>query len=195
MIGKIKGKLAEIANTRALIETASGLFYNVFVTPTVIGSHPVGSNLEVYTYLQVREDAHVLFGFFSKKELLLFELLLSVSGVGPKTAFSIVSSVKTEEFVAAVKGNTLDYFTSIPGLGKKTAMKIILELSQKMKGEFAMEKMYLSEEDKTVVEALVALGYKTHEARALLAKIPKDLPLEKRIQEALKFTESAKKKV
>ncbi len=195
MIGKIKGIFTELENNEALIETASGLFYTVFVTPAIINTFPVGSKVEIYTHFHVREDVQILFGFESKKELQMFKLLLSVSGVGPKTAYTVISNIQIDSFIAAIKSNSLDYFTKIPGLGKKTAMKIILELSQKLKGEFAMEKMYLSEDDKTVVEALMALGYKSQDAKTLLTKIPKDLPLERRIQEALKFTEAIKKRV
>lgn len=195
MIGKIHGKIIELEGNEALIETSSGLSYYVFATPTVISKYPVHSVADVYTYLQVRDDAHILFGFNSKEELRFFKLLLSVSGVGPKTAFLVISHTKTDELLEAVKTNTLDYFTKIPGLGKKTAMKIILELSQKIKSEFSMEKMNLSEDDKTVIEALVALGYKSQDAKILLSQVPSDITLEKRIQEALKLSMKAQKKV
>jgi len=195
MIGKIHGKIIELEGNEALIETSSGLSYYVFATSTVISKYPVQSIADIYTYLQVRDDAHILFGFNSKEELKFFKLLLSVSGVGPKTAFLVISHTKTDELLEAVKTNTLDYFTKIPGLGKKTAMKIILELSQKIKSEFSMEKMNLSEDDKTVIEALVALGYKSQDAKVLLSQVPSDITLEKRIQEALKLSMKAQKRV
>ena len=187
MIGKIKGKLVEIDSNIGLIETASGLSYNVFLPSSLLSSLKFPISIDLYTYLQVRDDALVLFGFESKKEYKLFLQLISVSGVGPKTAFNIISFTKVDPLVIAVKENNIDYFTKVPGLGKKTAMKIILELSQKMKEEFSMEKMYLSEDDKVVVDALVSLGFKSQEAKKVLQKIPKNLSVEERIKKGLQM--------
>jgi len=186
MIGKIKGRLVEIDNNVGLVETSGGVFYEVFLTPSLISQTPLTSPINLYTYLQVREDALILFGFQTKKEHEFFKLLLTVPGVGPKTAYSVISFTKIDEVYAAVKENNVDYFTRIPGLGKKTAMKIILEISQKIKSEFNLQSMYLSEDDKTVVDALVSLGYKSIEAKKLLQKIPKDLSIEEKIKHALK---------
>lgn len=188
MIGKLKGKLAEIDGNIGLIETSGGVFYQVFLTPSLITSHQLLAEIEIYTFLQVREDALVLFGFEKKQEFDFFKLLLTVSGVGPKTAFSVVSFCVIDELITAVRSNQIDYFTKVPGLGKKTAMKIILELSTKLKSDFDMKSMILSEDDKTVIEALISLGFKSHEAKAILSKIPKQLTIENKIKEALKIT-------
>ena len=185
MIGKIKGKLIEIENNIGLVETTSGLSYNVYLTPQLISKFPTNSPIDIYTYLQVRDDALILFGFESKDQYKLFQQLLSVPGVGPKTAYSVVSFTKADEMVKAVKNNDIDYFTQVPGLGKKTSMKIILEFSQKFKQEFSLEKMYLSEEDKLVVDALVSLGFKNSQAKSVLQKIPKNLSVEERIKKGL----------
>ena len=187
MIGKIKGKVVELEENIALVETTSGLSYQVFVTPSVTTKINLPFEVSLYTYLQVREDAMVLFGFEEKKEYNFFKLLLSVSGVGPKTAFSVISFTKVDELINAVKENNPEYFTKIPGLGKKTAMKIILELSQKLQSEFKLEKMYLSEDDKTVVDALISLGFKSADARKILSKLPKGLNLEEKIKAGLKL--------
>lgn len=186
MIGKIKGTLVEIDSATGLIETASGIFYRLFLPPTY-QSKLLPAPVEIYTHLQVRDDAHVLFGFHSKNEYDLFLLLLSVSGVGPKTAYNVVSFSKPQELIAAIRQNEVDYFTRVPGLGKKTAMKIILELSQKLKEEFKMEKMYISDVDQTAVEALVSLGFKSQDAKGILSKLPKDLSLEDKIKEGLRL--------
>lgn len=188
MIGKLKGTLASVDGMTALLETASGVSYELFLSPQMIASTNPGSQIEVFTYLQVREDALVLFGFRTKDEHAFFKLLLTVPGVGPKTAFTVVSHTTTGELFAAVKENDVDYFTNIPGLGKKTAMKIILELSQKLKSEFKFSSMQMSDEDKTVIEALVALGYKTQEAKNLFQKLPEGLTVEEKIKQALKLT-------
>lgn len=189
MIARLQGTLVELDGNIGLIETKNGISYEVLLTPSFF-SHKLNSPLEVYTYLQVREDAHVLFGFESKKQKELFKLLLGISGVGPKTAFSIISFTKEEELMSAIQENNIEYFSQIPGLGRKTAMKIILDLSQKFKQEFQLEKMYLSEPDKTVVDALVSLGFKTKEAKQVLSKIPKNLTIEEKIKEGLKSSSS-----
>ncbi|MBI3366345.1 Holliday junction branch migration protein RuvA [Candidatus Roizmanbacteria bacterium] len=159
----------------------------LYITPNILASYKITDLIEFYTYLQVREDAFTLFAFETKEEYSLFDLLLSVSGVGPKTAYLVISYSKVNELVQAIKDNDIDFFSKIRGLGKKTAMKIILELSQKLKQEFELRKMYLSEEDKTVVDALVSLGFKSHEAGSIVSKLPKKLIIEEKIKEALKI--------
>lgn len=190
MIGKIKGKLTEVSGNVGLIETASGVSYEIYLSPQIISENKFPTTIEVYTYLQVREDAMVLFGFQTKKEFEFFKLLLTVSGVGPKTAFSVISHIPLEALVSGVKNNDVEVLTRVPGLGRKTAMKIILELSTKLKSEFDMKNMILSEEDKTVIDALTSLGYKTNEARKIILKLPKNLSVEAKIKEAL--TKSSK---
>lgn len=186
MIGKVKGALIELEGNLGLIETKDGVSYEVLLPPSFF-SLKLNSRIEVYTYLQIRDDAHVLFGFENKKQKEFFKQLIGISGVGPKTAFSIISFSKEDELISAVTENNIEYFSQVPGLGKKTAMKIILELSQKLKQEFQMEKMYLSDQDKVVVDALVSLGFKSKEAKQLLAKIPKNLSIEEKIKEGLKI--------
>src|SRR3989338_9772649 len=187
MIGKLKGKLVEVEGNVGLIETSGGVFYQVFLPTSFIrrGLGEGGSPIELYTYLQVRDDALVLFGFETKKHHDFFKLLLSVSGVGPKTAFSVISNIPLVILVSSVTSNDVDAFTKVPGLGRKTAMKIILELSSKLKSDFDMSKMVLSDDDQTVIGALVALGYKTHDAKKILSKLPKNLSVEEKIKEAL----------
>jgi len=189
MIGKLKGKLVETDKNVGLIETSGGVFYQVFLPISYLSSiiHPP-SSIEVYTYLQVRDDALVLFGFETKQQHDFFLLLLTVSGVGPKTAFTVISALKTEEIVRAVTSNEVDAL-KVPGLGRKTAMKIILELSSKLKSDFDMSKMVLSEDDQTVVSALVSLGYKSHDAKKIVSKLPKNLTVEEKIKEALKLNQ------
>lgn len=188
MIGRIKGKLVELDGNIGLIETASGVSYEINLTPSILSSSKLNHEVEIYTYLHVREDAQILFGFRTKGEHNLFKLLIGVQGVGPRIGFTVVSFSKEEELLKAVRENNINFFSNIPGLGKKTAMKIILELSQKLGEEFRLGKMYLSEEDKTVIDALVALGFKTHEARKILSKIPANLSVEEKIREGLRFT-------
>ncbi|OGK17381.1 Holliday junction DNA helicase RuvA [Candidatus Roizmanbacteria bacterium RIFCSPHIGHO2_01_FULL_39_12c] len=186
MIGKLKGKLIEIEGNQGLIETTGGVCYQAYLTPSVIGRDRIQDTLEIYTYLQVRDDALVLFGFETKKESDFFKMLLGIAGIGPKTAFTVISFTKIDELISAVKDNNSDFFAKIPGLGKKSALKIMLELSHKLSSEFQLEKMYLSEEDKTVVDALISLGFKGNEAKKILTKIDKKLSIEDKVKQALK---------
>lgn len=187
MIGKLKGRLVEVDRNVGLIETSGGVFYQVFLPPKLITSHlSLKTVIEIYTYLQVRDDALILFGFEAKKELEFFKLLLTVPGVGPKTAYSVISQIPSDQLVTYVQANDINSITQVPGLGKKTAMKIILELSSKLKTSFDMKNMDLSDDDKTVIEALVSLGYKSYDAKKLLSKLSKNLSVEEKIKEALK---------
>src|SRR3989339_617593 len=102
MIGKLKGKLVEVDANVGLIETSGGVFYQVYLPPSLSSKVQHLSSIELYTYLQVRDDALVLFGFETKAQHDFFLLLLTVSGVGPKTAFTVISALKTEEIVQAV---------------------------------------------------------------------------------------------
>ena len=138
----------------------------------------------------MRDDALVLFGFENKQEYKLFSLLIGVSGVGPKTAFGVISFSKVNEFVAAVKTNDSSYFTRVPGLGKKTALKIMLELSGKFDSEFVFEPTHLSEDDKMVIDALSSLGFKAGDAKIVLEKIDKTKTTEEKITESIRMLSS-----
>jgi len=186
MIGKIKGKLVEIEENLGLIETPSGVFYQVHLPPSFIKKHPLESLVEVYTFLEVKEDALNLYGFGSKKEYQFFLSLISVSGVGAKMAFSVISFLTVDEVIKAIKENNLEVIAQVPKLGKKTAAKIILELSQKFKKEPNLSYLYLSDEDKTVIDTLITLGYQPAFAKKIFIKIPKNLSLEEKIKWALK---------
>lgn len=192
MIGKIRGNLVEVSGNLGLLETVSGVFYEVYLPASLISSL-LPTPLEIYTYLHVREDAQILFGFAGKREHDLFILLLSVSGVGPKTAFSISSFFKSDELIQAIRNNDVTFISRVPGLGKKTAMKIILELAPKLHSEFSFEKMQVSEDDKTVIDALVSLGFKTQEAKDILQKLPSDLTMEQKITEGIKLATAPRK--
>ena len=185
MIGRIRGTVSEIDGTIGLIETPSGVYYQVFLTTNLISKHSVSSPIDIYTYLQIREDAHVLFGFETKQEHKLFLLLLSVPGIGPRSAFTVISNTKNDELVAAVKKNDVQFFTNIKGLGKKSALKIILELSQKFKTEFTFQDEEVSEDDKTVIEALTSLGFGNKEIRKTISGLPKDMKIEDKITKAI----------
>lgn len=185
MIGKIRGRIDEIDGNEALIETTSGVFYRVHLTNALLGQYPPGSDIVVYTYHHIREDTQLLFGFSDSRTYKLFLLLLSVSGVGPKSAYSIVAHSSVDELVRGVRSNDVSVFTKIPGLGKKTALKIILELSSKFKSEFVLEQSYVSEDDQVVIDALMSLGFSPSEANEILPKLDKELSMEEKIKQAI----------
>lgn len=192
MIGKIKGILVEIEGNVGLIETTSGVFYNVYLTSSILTTVKPSDHIEIYTYLHVREDILALFGFKTKQEHKVFKMLLDVPGVGPKSAFGVVTFTKVDELIHAVQQNKADYFTKIPGLGRKTALKIILELANKFDSEFVLEQTYVSEEDKMAIDALVSLGFKATDAKQALQKIPTDLPMEDKIRKGIQLLTGGK---
>lgn len=195
MIAKIKGKLIDIEGNKGFIETASGLTYEVFLVPSIIKDNIIGKTIEVFTQLIVREDSQTLYGFVNKSEINIYKMLISISGIGPKVAFSVISFSSPESLLTAVKNNDVDFFTRIPGLGKKTALKIVIELSGKLESGFSIEKIYMSEDDKLVLDALVSLGFKTEEARKIMTNIPKNIPVEEKIKKGLQLGTTKKKKV
>lgn len=195
MIAKIKGKLIDIEGNKGFIETASGITYEVFLVPSIIKDNIIGKNIEIFTQLIVREDSQTLYGFVDKAEINIYKMLLSISGVGPKVAFSVISFSSPESLLLAVKNNDVDFFTRVPGLGKKTSLKIVIELSGKLESGFSIEKIYMSEDDKLVLDALVSLGFKTEEARKIMTNIPKNIPVEEKIKKGLQLGTTKKKKV
>ena len=187
MIGKIKGKLTEFDNNSGLVETTSGIFYLVFLPSSFLDPSFIGKEIELYTYLQLKEETIVLFGFKTKEEIDFFKLLLTVSGIGPKIAFNIVNFSNLSQLKQAIKENDPDYLNQIPGLGKKTALKIIVELSQKLKNELEIKKLYFTDEDKLVFDALISLGFEAKIIKKILPRLPKHSSLEERIQQAIKM--------
>lgn len=187
MIGKLKGKLAELDGNVGLIETASGVYYAVFLTPSLLKEKKLNDECVIYTFLQVKDNDLVLFGFEKKTEFQLFTMLLAVPGIGPKSAFSIISFAKAENIVEAISSNNVLFFSAIPGIGKKTAQKILLELAGKVGKEFDVSSVQFSDEDKTVIEALTTLGFKKQEAIVALSKAAKNMSIEQKIKEAIKM--------
>lgn len=186
MIGKLKGKLAEVEGMIGLIETAGGVFYRVFLTPDILGSAKPGVDIEVYTYLNVKEDSLTLFGFADANKYRLFELFLGVSGVGPKSAFAIVSFAEGETIINALSANDIAFFSTIPGIGKKTASRIILEVSGKLDMGATSGTMALNSEDKMAVDALVSLGFDRHKSTEVVTGVGTALALEEKISTAIR---------
>lgn len=193
MIGKIKGKLIEIEGNLGLIEVNGGLAFQVFLPPALSSLEKLNQTIEVYTYFYFKEEMVNIFGFENKNQYQLFSLLLKVKDVGPKTAFSIISFTPPEKIFQAIKKNDIDFFVRIPGIGKKTAQRILLELSTKLKTEFQLPKQVLTQEEKTLIDALLTLGFHRFEILQILPKVKKEISLEEKIKQAIKLL--TKKKI
>src|SRR6185369_15802896 len=165
MIASLRGKVLEKGPTWLLIEVG-GLGYRIRCSPNLVTDAKQGSEYFVYTHHHVREDAEDLFGFKSMDDLDLSEGLLSISGVGAKSAMTIMSVGSADHVKRAIMSGDLATLTSVPGVGKKTAQKIILEL----KGQL-VEADGSSGEDSDVLDALVGLGYTAQQAKDVLKHV------------------------
>lgn len=174
MIAHLRGKLISKHPNQAIVE-AAGVGYEVNISiPTFSGLPGLGSDVALFIYTHVREDALALFGFLRSEDKQLFEKLLSVSGIGPKLAITILSGMPADTMVAAIKGNNLAALTRIPGIGKKTAERLVLELRDKLDSFTTQETIATAspvEED--VISALVNLGYQRGMVEKTLAHMGK----------------------
>jgi Holliday junction DNA helicase RuvA len=171
MIYRISGKLVLVADRFAVIETGGVGFKILASARTLAGLGHPGAEHAFFTHLHVREDGIDLFGFLSEGELVFFELLISVSGVGPRSALSILDVAGLEELSAAIKEGRPDLLARASGIGKKTAERIIIELKTKVQSVKAGVVVQKMEVDEDLIEALANLGYRRDDARAALAKV------------------------
>lgn len=183
MIGSLRGEVLELGDTWALLEV-QGIGYRVTAPPHVLASIRSATRAFVYTYDHIREDTHELFGFTLLSDLELFEQLISISGVGPKAAMTILSIGSGDMVRRAIMAGDLTTLTSVPGVGKKTAQKIVLEL----KGQL-VEEDTAQDEDRDAIDALMSLGYSAAQAKEALKGISA-MDTSDRIREALKHLSS-----
>jgi len=186
MIARLRGKPA--ANTpEGLVLDVGGVGYLVHATPTAVRKGDSADEITVETYLHVREDALQLYGFADRSERELFVQLLAVSGIGPKVALAIVSGSPADELRRAIVREDAARFTAIPGIGKKTAERIVLELKEKLGGEEALAQEAGPETPYLVArDALVELGYSIADAERALANTDRDASPEERVRQALR---------
>lgn len=186
MISRISGSIA-FANERFAIIDTSSVGYKVFTTAETLRRAEKSSEISVWTHLSVRENALDLYGFLDRSELEFFELLITVSGIGPKTALGIMNIAPMEAILTAVSRGDAGYLTKTTGVGNKNAQKIVLELKGKLDG-FSYNKEESSSEETDAQDALHALGYSQKEAREALKKVSQNskTPSEK-VREALKI--------
>ena len=172
MIAHLRGKLISKHPNQAIVE-AGGVGYEVNISiPTFSGLPALGADVALFIYTHVREDALALFGFLRSEDKQLFEKLLSVSGIGPKLAITILSGMAADAMVAAIKGNNLAALTRIPGVGKKTAERLVLELRDKLDAFTAPAAIAaVSPVQEDVISALLNLGYQRGLVEKTLAQM------------------------
>jgi Holliday junction DNA helicase RuvA len=186
MIARLRGK--PVANTpEGLLLDVNGVGYQVHATPTAVRKGDAADEITVETYLHVREDALQLYGFADRSERELFVQLLSVNGIGPKVALAIVSGSPVAEQRRAIVREDSARFQAIPGIGKKTAERIVLELKEKL-GDPGLAPVPGGDGEEHLVarDALVELGWTLLDAERALAEVDAELPPEERVRLALK---------
>jgi holliday junction DNA helicase RuvA len=177
MIAHLRGKLLGKHPNQAVVETG-GVGYDVTISvPTFSDLPDVGSEVALHVHTHVREDAIALYGFLRPREKQLFEKLITVSGIGPKLAITILSGMPADEMVEAIRGNDVGRLTRIPGIGKKTAERMVLELRDKLasaEAEQVAAAAAVSPVEEDVVSALVNLGYQRAAAERALGSVAKN---------------------
>lgn len=187
MIGRVAGILVE-KNFPQVIVSCNGVGYEIDVPMSTFYPLPrTGEEVTLLTHLVVREDAHLLYGFLTAPERSAFRQLLKISGVGPKVALSVLSGMSVEDLSAAVASEDAARLTKVPGIGKKTAERLVLELRDKLPRALpAVARADSSAATADVVNALLGLGYNEREAQAAVKALPPDLQLADAIRQALK---------
>lgn len=198
MIRTLRGVVIQTGKDHVVVEVGgaptgkdsslgSGIGLKVYVVEAVAASSALETPIFLHTYLQVREDALNLYGFVTVEELAMFELLLGVSGVGPRVALATLGALSPDALRLAVANEEPGLLARVPGIGKRTAGKIVLELKEKVQGASVLEAMPQAHSvDAEVIDALVALGYSVVEAQRAVQRLPKDAAdVEERLRLAL----------
>lgn len=183
MLGSIKGKIIHKKEKWLLVEN-NGLGYKINTLFDFITKSQEGENIFLWLHSHIREDAFDLYGFSEYSDLEMFQLLLNVSGIGPKAAITILNTATTDTLKKSIANADISYLNKISGIGKKTAEKIILELKDKV-GE--IEKGENLKEELETLEALKSLGYSHNDAREVLKNIPESTDTNTKIKEALRL--------
>jgi len=189
MIAGLHGKLQAVGSDWAIIDVGGMSFQVYMPTSTLSTLGTIGKEVKLHTHFHLREDNATLYGFASAEELGLFKTLLGVSGIGPKLALAMLSAMSVEKLAMAIATGSTDLLTMVPGIGKKTASRIILELKEKIGAGLIIPTAQLAEENTDVIAALTSLGYSVNEATRAVATLPPDekLSLEEKIKLVLQY--------
>jgi Holliday junction DNA helicase RuvA len=186
MIGKLTGILAE-RNPPQVVVDCHGVGYEVDVPMSTFYNLPAsGERVSLLTHFVVREDAQILYGFGTTAERAAFRQLIKISGVGPRTALGVLSGMSVGELAQAITLQEAGRLVKIPGIGKKTAERLLLELKGKLGAEIPLPAHAATDAQADILQALVALGYSDREAAASLKALPKDVPVGEGIKLALR---------
>ncbi|MDD4902073.1 MAG: Holliday junction branch migration protein RuvA [Patescibacteria group bacterium] len=188
MISYLKGKIIKKGSNFIILAVHESVGYKIFVNENLAAETKIGDQLELFTHQYIREDAEDLYGFTTYEKLAMFEMLLSVSGIGPKSGLGIMAIAGVEEIKTAIAEGDIHLLTKVSGIGKKTAERVILDLRDKVgvlvPAEGAISSVGLRGDE---IDALVSLGYSIQQAREALSKVDKSITDSgKRIREALK---------
>ena len=190
MIASLQGAVESLGSDWAIINVG-GVGFRVYMPTSVLSTlGVVGESVKLHTHLHVKEDDVSLYGFGSPNELQLFETLIGVSGLGPRLALAMLSTMNVEQLTMAIATGSTDLLTSVPGIGKKMAERLVLELKDKIgAGLIAIPAAQIAEEHAEVMAALTSLGYSVSETSQAVATLPRDsnLTLEERVKLALQY--------
>ena len=192
MIAHLHGAVEFIGKDHLVVNVgaALGLGLRVYVPSATLAAATIGRTIDLFTHLQIREDAWTLYGFTSQEELELFELLIGVSGVGARTALATLAAAPPDQLRTAIAHEQTDVLTRVPGIGPKTAKSIVFHLKDKVGVvTHSADIQYLTDQDTEVIGALTTLGYSIVEAQSALASLPRDetLTTEDRLRLALAY--------
>jgi Holliday junction DNA helicase RuvA len=192
MISTLKGTVIDKGENFLVVETG-GLGFKIHLPASLLERWgAMGRQVQLFTHLHLRENEVSLYGFETRNELSFFEALLGVSGIGPKVALGALSGANVDALRSAIAAGDSDYLTQLPGIGKKTAQRIILDLRGKLEVEELIPAPVLSSVDEDVLAALLSMGYNESETRAALASLPQEeMPVEERLLLALRYFGSA----
>jgi len=188
MIAAVEGILASKANNSVIVKAGAVSFLISVPGSTLSKLGHVGNTVFLHTHLHVREDNISLYGFSSHQELSLFEQLITVSGIGPKVALALLTTLSAEQITSAIMSSNADLLSQVPGIGKKTAGRIILDLKGKLEKGWEGEIITaISQGDSDAVAALTGLGYSIREATQALSSVPQtdEMTLEEKVRQAL----------
>ena len=190
MISSLHGKVESLGGDGAVINVG-GVGFQVFMpTSTLSALGVIGREVQLYTHLHLREDNATLYGFASAEELALFQTLIGVSGLGPKLALAMLSAMSVEQLAMAIATGSVDLLTAVPGIGKKVASRLVLELKEKIgAGWITTPPPEFAQENADVLAALTSLGYSPAEAAKAVAALPAspEISLEEKIKLALGY--------
>ena len=186
MIGRLTGLLAE-KNPPEILVDCNGVGYEVLVPMSTFYNLPgLGEKVSLLTHLVVREDAQILYGFAQSSERSAFRQLIKISGVGPRTALSVLSGLSVAELAQAITAQEAGRIIKVPGIGKKTAERLLLELKGKLGADIGVHVSVANDAQSDILQALVALGYSDRDAALALKALPKDVGVSDGIKLALK---------